>query len=109
MSGEEWANPSWLIDSCFLRLSAVCEALELQEFRRIVHEEYSKAKGSDRAFTESKQDSDGESYPVVLVKIWRSAPALESLFPGESRTTVIGLISMPKQRLTGLLFALGLT
>ena len=39
MSDEDWYDPSWLIESCFLQLLIVTETLSLPEFRRMVYEE----------------------------------------------------------------------
>lgn len=88
MSGEDWFEPSWLIESCFLQLLTVAEALDLPEFRRMAYEEYSAVKVSNKGFTESEIDPDGDPYSIVLGRIRCYTHVLENLFPTDKETTV---------------------
>lgn len=33
-SGDDWLDPAWLIESCYLQLLAITETLSLSEFRK---------------------------------------------------------------------------
>jgi hypothetical protein len=88
MTGEDWFDPSWLIESCFLQLLTVAEALDLSEFRKMAYEEYATVKGSKNGFSASGVDPDGEPYSPVIVRIRCYTRVLENLFPGDKKTTV---------------------
>jgi len=88
MSYEDWYDPSWLIESCFLQLLIVTETLSLPEFRRMVYEEYVAVKGSTKGFNESGVDPDGAPYSVVIGRLRCYIRALENLFPDVKLTTV---------------------
>lgn len=88
MSGEEWYNPSWLIESCFLQLLLITETLSFTEFRNIIHKEYIDVKKSKNGFNESGIDPDGDPYPVLTGRLRCYLIALENLFPVIKQTTV---------------------
>jgi len=88
MYGDEYREPSWLIETCFLQLLAIAEALEFEEFRKMIYTEYLGVKGSKIGFSDSEQTPDGDPYSVVLSKIRRFLRALESFFPTEDHTKV---------------------
>lgn len=88
MSGEDWADPTWLIESCFLQLLTVAEALDLSEFRKMVYDEYVKIKGSKYGFTKADVDPDGDHYSTVISRIRCYTMAMGNLFPDLEQTTV---------------------
>src|SRR4030043_1128610 len=88
MTCEDWYDPSWLIESCFLQLLTVTEALDLPEFRKMAYEEYTAVKGSKRGFTEGNVDSDGNLRSNVIARVRCYTRALEHLFPDVKQTTV---------------------
>ena len=88
MSGEDWGDPSWIIESCFLQLLLVTETLSFTEFRKMVHEEYIAAKKSKNGFNDSNVDPDGDPYSAVTERLQCYLNALENLFPGVKQTTV---------------------
>ena len=51
MTCEDWYDPSWLIESCFLQLLTVTEALDLPEIGKMAYEDNTAEKGSERGVT----------------------------------------------------------
>lgn len=88
MIGDDMMDPSWLIEVCFLRLLAITEALELEEFRKMIHVEYSEIKISKDGFSAVSQTPDGDPYSLVVSKIRRFVYALESFFPKADHTKI---------------------
>jgi hypothetical protein len=86
--GDEFSEPSWLIESCFIQLLAITEALGLEELRKMVYLEYSEVKNSKNGFVDAEETPDGEPYPAVLGRIRRFLYALESFYPTEDNTKV---------------------
>lgn len=88
-SDEEWMNPSWQIESCFLQLLSIAEVLGLSELRKMIESEYSEARKSEGGFSAWKTGGpDDEPYPVALGRIRCFIYALEEMFPKEDSTTV---------------------
>ena len=87
-TGDEYREPSWLIEVCFLQLLSITEALELEEFRKMIYAEYSEIKISKSGFSKAGQTPDGDPYSVVVSKIRRFVHALESFFPKEDHTKI---------------------
>lgn len=88
LTDNEFLEPSWLIEVCFLQLMAISEALELEELRKMVHSEYSLIKNSKKGFSEAGTDPDGDPYPINLSRIRCFARVLESFFPEEDSTKI---------------------
>ena len=87
-TNDEYAEPSWLIEVCFLQLLAIIEALELEEFRKMVYSEYVNIKASKDGFLKTKVSPDGDPFSASLSIIRRFVLALESFFPIEDHTRV---------------------
>jgi len=89
-SGEEdWLDPSWSVESCFLQLLSIAEAFGLPEFRKMIESEYLEVKRSNEGFRAWKTGGpDNQPYLVVLGRIRCFAYALEGMFPEEESTTV---------------------
>lgn len=88
ITDDDWDDPSWIIESCFLQLLIVTEILSLPEFRRMVYEELVAVKGSKSGFNESGVDPDGGPYSIVIGTLRRYTRALKNLFPDVKLTTV---------------------
>jgi hypothetical protein len=88
MTGDEYREPSWLIEVCFLQLLAITEALELEEFRKMIYVEYGEIKISKGGFLKVGRTPDGDPYSLVVSKIRRFIYALESFFPKENHTKI---------------------
>lgn len=88
MTDNEYSEPSWLIEMCFLQLLAIAEALGLEEFRKMIYTEYSEVKNSKKGFLDSEHTPDGDPYSTVLSRIRQFLCALESFFPTEDNTKV---------------------
>lgn len=79
---DDWHNPAWMIESCFLQLLALTEGLALPELRAMVNAEYQAIK-SKKGFTASDTDPDGEAYSPVLGRINCFVYALHKLYHQE--------------------------
>lgn len=88
MTDDEYKEPSWFIEGCFLQLLAITEALELEEFRKMICAEYDGIKISKEGFSKGGWTPDGDPYSVVVSKIRRFIYALESFFPKEDHTKI---------------------
>ncbi len=86
---EDWMEPSWEIESCFLQLLAIAEILNLSELRRMIESEYSQTKADSKGFGKyDRGGPDSEPYSLVLSRISCFADALEHMFPREDSMSV---------------------
>jgi hypothetical protein len=88
MTGDDFREPSWLIEICFIQLLAITEALGLEELRKMMFTEYTEVKNSKYGFSDAGQTPDGDPYSKVLGRIRRFLRAMESFFPAEAHTKV---------------------
>ena len=88
MSGDEWVEPSWLIEACFIQLLAGLEALGMPELRNTVNAEYIDLKAKPQHFRKSEHTPDGDPYSPVLGILRRYIRAIEALLPKDEYTTV---------------------
>lgn len=86
--GEEWFEPAWITESCFIQLMAFAESLGLNELRNMVYAEYASTKKSRSGFSASGSDPDGMPYSIALARVSCFQHALATLFPPEENTTV---------------------
>lgn len=91
MMDNRFKEPSCLIEICFFQLLAISEALELEEFRKMIYAEYATIKNSENGFVESQHDPEGEPYSASLSRIRRYVRSLESFFPKDAPSTSIRL------------------
>jgi hypothetical protein len=87
-SGDEWDEPSWVIEVCFIQLLAALEALGMSELRNNVYAEYAEIKASSDGFSKSAPDPEDEAYSPVLGRVRRYIAALKVLLPSDKHTTV---------------------
>jgi hypothetical protein len=88
MTDDEYKNPSWLIERCYIQLLAIAEALELEEFRKMIQVEYDKIKISKDGFSEFGHTPDGDPYSLSISIMRRFVYALGSFFPKEDHTII---------------------
>ena len=88
MMHNEWDEPSWLIEACFIQLLAGLEVLGMPELLSIVNAEYKFLKESSIGFGKKERDPDGDPYSPVLGKLRHYIMALEALLPRDEYTTV---------------------
>ncbi len=86
--GDEWSEPDWITESCFIQLLAITEGLGLAELRNMIYAEYVATKQSNGGFTASGSDPDGEPYSLALGRVRCFQRALEHMFPGDEKTSV---------------------
>lgn len=85
---DEWADPAWLTESCFIQLISISESLNLTKLRDMICDEYKNAKGAPDGFNASGKDPDGEPYSIPLGRIRCYQRALQHMFPSDKKTTV---------------------
>ncbi len=88
ITGDEHYEPSGCIESCFLQLLVIIEALELRELHEIALSEYVHFKKSKEGFAVSEMGEE-EPYSACLSRIWRYHRAVKSFFPIEKETRVV--------------------
>ena len=88
MTGDDYREPSWLIEKCFLQLLAIAEALGLEELRKMIYTEYYEVKNSKNGFSDLGQTPDGNPYSVVLSRIRQFLLRTGVFFPTEDNTKV---------------------
>ena len=85
---EDWYDPSWIIESCFIQLLSIAETLELSNLREIIYKEYLKAKRNKNGFKQFGSSPDGEPKSLILSRIRIFLSAIEALFPDISKDTI---------------------
>jgi hypothetical protein len=88
IDGNEYAEPSWVIETCFLQLLVLAESLGLVAFQQMLQAEYTKIASSNGGFDQSAKSPDGEPYSVVLGQIRCFKEGLACLFPDKTITEV---------------------
>ncbi len=87
-SGDQWYNPAWEIEGCFLSLLAIAEAAGLTELRRMILSQYSDHKKFKKPFLEDDMTPDGDPYSASLSTIRKFLGSIEQFFPSEMPKTV---------------------
>lgn len=80
---NEYCEPDWLIESCFLQLLAIIEALDLNSFHQMALAEYKKTASSRQGFHAWGNTPDGDPYSKVIDRIECFKKAIEGFFPAE--------------------------
>ncbi len=88
IQGHQYADPSWIIEACFLQLLVLAESLGLVAFQQMIQSEYIKTKSSAGGFNQSARDPGEEPYSAVLSQIRCFKAGLDSLFPEKTITEV---------------------
>lgn len=85
---NDWYDPSWHLESCFLHLLIICESLNLNEFHKMIQSEYLSFKESKKGFSDIGFSPDGDPYPRAIGRIRCYSRALENLFINNKETTI---------------------
>lgn len=85
---DEWSNPKWEIEKCFLQLLTIAEALGLNELHKMIISEYETIKKSKEGFSEVGNTPDGAPYPPCISKIRQFLGPIRQFFP-EAKSTEI--------------------
>ena len=86
--GDEWANPSWSIEKCFLQLLTIVESLGLTELHKMVVTEYKNAKETKGGFLVSTGTPDGEPFSAIVSRLRRFLSTIEQFYPSDEHTTI---------------------
>ncbi len=87
-SGDEWLNPDWDIERCFIKLLVIIESLGLSSLHEMVLSDYLRAKEAKGGFLEAESTPDGEPMSAVLVRLRRFLSAVEQFYPRDEPTKV---------------------
>ncbi len=88
MTGEEWYNPGWNIERCFLQLLAIVEAMGLPEMYNLILSEYQDIKQSKEGFLKEGQTPDGEPYSIIISKLRKFLGVTEQFYPSDEPTKI---------------------
>jgi len=80
---NEYLEPDWITESCFLQLLALAEAIGLSSYHKMLLAEYSKVSSSNKGFHDWKLSPDREPYSTVLARIRCFKRALDGFYPDE--------------------------
>lgn len=86
--GEEWSNPDWVIENCFLKVITIIEAMGLLELHKIAYSEYLSIKESKDGFLKGSKTPDGEPYSEIISRIRQYYRVIEQFFPEKDSTTI---------------------
>jgi hypothetical protein len=86
--GDEYLEPTWLFEICFLQLFVITEALKLDNFRNIILQEYSDLKKSKESLLSIEYSPDQDPYSLAAILLRRYIRVLESFLPEEKTTKI---------------------
>jgi hypothetical protein len=85
--GHPFNDADWRIETCFLRLLTIVEALGLSELHKMILSEYVTIKGSEEGFKKA-EIVDGEPFSKHISRIRQFLRAIEQFFPTKDSTTI---------------------
>jgi len=85
--GDELNDAGWRIETCFLILLTIVEALGLSELHKMILSEYASIKGSKKGFVEN-EIVGGEPFSVCLSRIRQFLRVIEQFFPQKEPTMI---------------------
>lgn len=85
---NEWANPDWLIESCFFKLLSIIESLGLTKLHEMLLSEYVVAKNEKEGFLAAGTTPEGEPYSLILSRLRRYLSAVVQFYPDEEPTKI---------------------
>ena len=69
IQGDVWSDSDWKIETCFLGLLLIVEALGFNNLYQMINDEYSSIKSSEKGFMKSEITPDGELYSSCLATL----------------------------------------
>jgi len=88
ITDDEWRNPSWSIELCFLQLLAIVESMGLLELHKMILSEYLAEKDSKEGFLRQGETPDGEPYSKNASKLRQFLHVIEQFFPTKDPTVI---------------------
>jgi len=88
ITGDEWVNPSWIIEKCFLQLLTIVESLGLSKVHEMILSEYMKAKEQKGGFLVVKSTPEGEPFSASVSTLRRFLSTIEQFYPTEEPTKI---------------------
>jgi len=88
ISRDEWVNPSWLIERCFLQLLTIVESLGLSKLHEMVLSEYMKAKETKGGFLTANSTPEGEPFSASVSTLRRFLSTIEQFYPTDEPTKI---------------------
>lgn len=86
--GNEWANPEWEIERCYIKLLAVIESLGLSKLHEMVLSEYLSTKDAKEGFLVAGTTPEGEPFSPIISKLRRFLSAIEQFYPSDEPTRI---------------------
>lgn len=87
-TGDEWQNPSWNIEKCFLQLLTIVESLGLAKLHEMVLTEYKNAKETKGGFLVSITTPDGEPFSKTISRLRQFLSTIEQFYPSDEPTKI---------------------
>jgi hypothetical protein len=87
-TGDEYSEPSWEIQMCYLQLLAIAESMQLEEYRKLIFAEYEKTKSSKNGFLDGDRTPDGVLYSTVTSMLRKLLRPIEAFYPEDNSTKV---------------------
>ncbi len=85
---NEYANPDWIIESCFFKLLSIIESSGLAKLHEMLLSEYTMTKEAKEGFLAAGTTPEGEPYSLVLSKLRRYLTAIEQFYPSNEPTKI---------------------
>lgn len=85
---EDFFNPDWTIETCYLKLLAIVECLGLNKLHEMILEEYSSKKTEKNGFSTVGLTSVGEEYSKDCSRLRQLIQAVNQFYPSPESTTI---------------------
>ena len=85
--GDEYNDAGWRIETCFLKILSIAEALGLDELQKMIFSEYTTLKGTRNGFLKAEVVL-GEPFSECLSRIRQFLYAIEQFFPNRNSTVI---------------------
>lgn len=87
-TNDEYSDPSWYIESCYLMLLGILEALGLMSMRQMLLADYTRYKESTEGFATAGCTPDGDPYSKCLSRLRQYSATVEAFYPQDGQTKI---------------------
>lgn len=88
INDDEWVNPNWAIERCFIKLLAIVESLGLPKLHEMIFSEYLKTKETKEGFLATGTTPDGEPFSRIISRLRQFLSAIEQFYPSDEPTKI---------------------
>lgn len=85
---DEWADPGWVIERCFMKLLAIVESIGLSKLHDMILAEYIKAKETKNGFLVANTTPEGEPFSSVVSRLRDYLSAIQQFYPDDEPTKI---------------------